>query len=462
MNLQAVSMGLAGLAGVVLFVVYLMGLGRRWGALVPFGIMLLAACMALPTDWTGRTLPTVWFPLQSRRSLLFMIGGALTLAVCLIQFRNARGKPFSMLLVVFVLMGYYSSLLRLHHEGVSSGFQSMIYATLTLVPLLLVVPVVVNEVRDIRLILRALLIINMVWVGMSAVQMLVNPTFVTSGNQFRFVGLVGNPQHSGVLMAFFTVGNLFLMLNDTGKFKRFIYIGMFGTNLLLLVWTGSRTGMGMALIGMAAVLYTRLGRAALFAPIGLILAYIGFKMVVSLTGIEIGVERLASTENTRSYAWWKLYTTGMENPLFGAGLVEAEKSENSWLYAFAAFGIGMFMLAVLATLFGAAQCFRAVRVRSRLSLDDRRILDLSVGVIAMYFAGAVLEGYMVSRVSPGLCFIMIYSNICAYMTRHAMHSGVYETDEGYGYSEGQDYAGYEDYGDYGDPLSGDLAHGYRA
>lgn len=458
MNLQAISLGFAGLAGAVLFVAYMVGLGRRWGVFVPFGIMLIAACMALPTDWTGRVLPTVWFPLQSRRSVLFMIGGALALAVCLIQFRNVRGKPLSMLLVVFVLMGYYSSLLRLHHEGVGSGFQSMIYATLTLVPLLLVVPVVVNEVRDIRLILRALLIINMVWVGMCGVQMLVNPTFVTSGNQFRFVGLVGNPQHSGVLMAFFTVGNLFLMLNDSGKLKRFVYVGMFGTNLLLLAWTGSRTGMGMALIGMAAVLYTRLGRAALFAPIGLVLAYIGFKLVVSLTGIEIGVERLASTENTRSYAWWKLYTTGMENPLFGVGLVEAEKSENSWLYAFAAFGIGMLMLALLATVLGAGQCLRALRVRSRLGMEDRRVLDLSVGVIAMYFAGAVLEGYMVSRVSPGLCFIMVYSNICAYMTRYALQGGGYETEAGY-----EGYAGYEDQGAYdGYEGYGDLAHGYRA
>ena len=443
MNLTYPALGLAGLAFVVWLGFYLVGLGRRWGMLLPMGLMLLAAAMSQPVDWAGRVLPTVWLQIQERRSELFLAAGVSGLAMAVIHLRNMRGKAVSITTLSLVLMGFYSSMLRLHHEGMGEGFESLLYSFGTLLPLILIVPLSVDTPDDIKRLLRAVLATNAVWVGMCAIQFVSNSTYLTLGNQFRFVGLMSNPQHVGALMAFFSVTSLWLFLNDRGRALRFVYFGVLGVNLLLLVWTGSRTGIGMFVIGSAGVLYTRMGRAVLFMPLALIVAYVGFKLLVAVTGFEIGVDRIASTENTRSYAWWKLYSTGMENPLFGAGLVEAEKSENSWLYAFAAFGIGMLALSLIATLFAGLQCLRAVKVRSNLEMEDRRVLDLAIGAIAMYFAGAVLEGYMVSRVSPSLVFIMIYSNIATFMIRYARHGAV-------AYDEYDEYAFAEAYGDAAD------------
>jgi hypothetical protein len=428
MNLTVPAMGLAGLLCLIWAGMYLMGLGRRWGMLVPFGMMLIASAMSLPMDWAGKILPTAWLPLQQRRSLIFLIAGLSALVMAIVHLRNLRGKPIAMMLVTLVVMGFYASLLRLQHEGMGPGFESFVYSFATLVPLLLVVPMSVDSPSDVVRLLRTVVLVNVLWIGMCALQFVSNSSYLTLGNQFRFVGMTSNPQHAGMLLSFFGVTTLWMLFNDQGAKLRTIYIMVLGVNLLMLVWTGSRTGIGMFAIGSAGVLYTRLGRAVLFMPVALVLAYVGFKVLVSVTGFDIGVDRIVSSQNTRDYAWWKLYTTGMENPLFGVGLEDAEKSENSWLYAFAAFGLGMLFLAMLATLFGGLQCLRAIKVRSSLAMDDRRILDLAVGAIAMYFAGAVLEGYMISRVSPALCFIMIYSNVASFMIRYA-RSGTPEFDE---------------------------------
>jgi hypothetical protein len=440
MNLTAPAMVIAGLSVVVWLGLYLVGLGRRWGVLVPFALMLLASALSLPVDWMNRVLPTAWLPIQQRRSLIFLVGGLFALFMVVVHFRNLRGKSVSMLLVTLVMMGFYSSLLRLHHDGMSEGFQSILYSFATLIPLALVVPIAVSEPEDFKPVLRALAIVNAAWIGMCLLQMVANVSFMTLGKQGRFVGMMSNPQHTGAFLAFMIMTVLWLTLNDQKHSLRFIYIALLGVNLVMLVWTGSRTGLGMAVIGCGAVLYTRIGRAALLLPVALIFAYAAFKVLVSITGLDIGAERLASAENTRSYAWWKLYTTGMENPLFGAGLVEAEKSENSWLYAFAAFGVGMLFFALMVTLIGIWQCLRAARVRGSLPAEHRRMLDLCVGAIAMYFAGAVLEGYMVSRVNPSLCFIMIYSNMAVFMIRSAALGRVYGSgiDELDGYAIDED------------------------
>lgn len=436
MNLTAVAMGLAGLVGLIWAGLYLAGLIKRWGLLVPYALMLMASSMSLPIDWAGNVLRTAWLPLQQRRSTIFLIAGTAAMMMVLAQLRRLRGKPVSLTLVVFVVMGFYSSILRLHHEGMGPGFESIVYTSMTLVPLVLVVPILMDTPRDVRGLLRCVLLVNLAWIGMCAVQFVANSSYLTLGNQFRFVGMTSNPQHAGVMLSFYTVTVLWLLLNDPKTAFRALYVIALGINLLLLAWTGSRTGIGMFAIGSVGVLYTRLGRAVLFMPVALVLAYVGFKIILSVTGMEIGVDRIASTENTRGYAWWKLYTTGMENPLFGVGLEEAEKSENSWLYAFAAFGLGMLSLTLIATFSAGIQCLRAIRVRSSLELEDRRVLDLAVGAIAMYFAGALLEGYMVSRVTPALCFIMIYANIASFMVRHARHGLGEQNDHDYEYEYG--------------------------
>ncbi len=432
MSMPVPVLGTLIVVGLIIGVVYVIGLTKKWGILVPFAGMLLFASMSLPLTWDDRINPTVWLPIQQIRSQLFLASGVAGLIVIAFQSERFRGKKQSLSVWALVLAGFYAAMLRFVHEGPSEGVFSVIFSFCTLIPLMATAMMVIDEIHDFPLLLRTVAFVNTIWIFMVLVQVAVNPKYITMGNEFRFVGILANPQHTGALMAFLCVIVLWLLLNDRRKFRIF-YLALLGINGLFLLWTGSRTGLGMAIIGVSAVLYTKAGRAILLLPLVAIITYVGLKVMIGVMGVDFGFERLASTANTRDYAWWKLYTTGMENPLFGVGTLESEKSENSWLFGFAAFGIGMLALTVIFAFLAAWESLRLVRTRFWLPTYLRSYPDLIVGFIAMYFAGAVLEGYIISRVSAALCLFPIIAGAGAMIRKFA-----YEYHE-YGYEEHDPY-----------------------
>jgi hypothetical protein len=446
MGLSGPAVLFLGVIGLIWVGLYLVGLGRRWGVLVPFGLMLLASSTAAALDYYGNTVTTMWTGFQSRRAMIFLAGGVAAAAVVVMQFGRLAGSRLAVSSLVLFFIGVYAALLRFYHGGPADGAQSFVFAVMTLLPMVFAAPLVGSAGADFVAVLRSVAVVNAVWGAMVAMQFLVDSTALTMGNQYRFVGLTGNPQHAGVLLAFWSAIVLWLLLNDRGKVLRVIYGGLLGANLIMLAWTGSRTGMGMGVIGFAAIMYTRMGRAVLFMPVVAVIAYFGFKAVLAVTGLEVGVDRLATLEDTRTGAWLTLYQTGAESPLFGVGMDEAERSENSWLYAFATYGIGMFALVMVLTLVAMIEFLRGVKLRSWLPLEDRRLLDLCLGIIAMYFAGAVLEGYIISRVHPSLCIYIIAAGVAAMLCRQASlarlaaqsHDGSWDEDYAEGGAEGED------------------------
>ncbi|MEZ6163672.1 MAG: hypothetical protein R3B67_04470 [Phycisphaerales bacterium] len=410
--------------------VYVMGLNKKWGILFPYALMLLFSSMALPIDWNDRVKPTVWLPIQQQRSMLFLATGISACLVVLVQFNQLKGKSQSAIAWTILIANFYAAMMRFLHEGPVSGLESVFFASVTLIPLLLVPAIVIRELDDFKLILRAIVLSNVVWVGMVLVQIAVNPTFITMGNSFRFVGLLANPQHAGVLLPHICLILIWLILNDSGKLRIF-YLLLVGINGVFLLWTGSRTGMGMLVIGLCAILYSKAGRAIFLLPIAMILAYIGLKFMTGVIGNDIGLERLTSTDNTRDESWRTLIQHGMENPMVGVGTEGTEKSENSWLYGFASYGAGMLAILVFLTLIAFTIGLKWFRARFSLDPYYRPLLDLCIGGVAMFFAGAVLEGYIVSRVSASLCLIPIYCGAGAIFCRVALrgHVEMYDPDD---------------------------------
>lgn len=452
MGLSTPALVFVGLIGLAWVVLYLAGLGRRWGILVPFALMLLSSAMALPLDYYGRPLQTIWAGLQARRAEVYMGAGIAGVAVLLVQFGRLAGSRPSVGSILLIAIGLFAALLRFHHGGAPDGVKSTVFALVTLIPLACVPALAGDSPLQVRRVLRSMAIVNAVWITMCALQFVVDSKNLTLGNQFRFIGLTGNPQHAGALLAFWSVTVLWLLLNDRARFLRLIYTALLGANFILLAWTGSRTGMGMATIGLAAVMYTRLGRVILFLPVVSVMAYFGFKAVLAITGLEVGVDRLATLEDTRTGAWLTLIQVGMDNPMLGAGTEEAVRSENSWLYAFASYGIGMLGFVLLFTLAAFCEWMRSLRFRFTLSSEDRRLMDLCLGVIAMYFAGAMLEGYIISRLGPPTCFFMVYANLAAGLTRKAslIRRGLLAPEWSDDHAAEGEYETYGDYGDYGD------------
>lgn len=429
-SIPAPILGAMIVVGLALGIVYAIGLTKKWGMLVPFMGMLLSSSMSLPLDWNDRINPTIWLPVQRIRSELFLASGVAGVVMLLFQSSRLRGKKLSLPVWLLVLAGMYAALLRFVHDSPALGAFSVVFGLATLIPLALTATIVMDEIEDLVLLLRSVVIVNCVWIMMVFAQIIVNPKYVTMGNENRFVGILANPQHSGVLMSFFTVITLWLVLNDTRKYK-LIYTGLLGANALLLLWTGSRTGLGMTLIGVSSVLYSKAGKAILFLPIAGILTYIGLKVVVNVVGVDVGLSRLSSTSNTRDYAWWKLLTTGLENPLFGVGTLDSEKSENSWLFSFAAFGIGMLGITVLLAMSTMWESITLLKKRFQTHKYYRPYMDLVVGVMGMYIAGAVFEGYMVSRVNATICFFTLIAGAGAMVKKSANQMSAAEYDSSY-------------------------------
>lgn len=414
--------------GLIIGVVFAVGLTKKWGILMPFAGMVLFSSMALPLSWNDRINPTVWLSIQSIRSQLYLASGVAATLVVLFQFQRLRGKSISISAALLVCIGLYASLLRFVHGGATDGSFSVIFSLFTAIPLAAAAAMVINEVEDLRLIFRSVALINLAWVGMVLVQVAVNPKYVTQGNQYRFVGLLSNPQHTGVLMAFLCVIILWLLLNDFRKYK-IIYIGLLSINAIFLLWTGSRTGLGMTIIGISAVLYSRAGRAILLLPAVGILGYISMQVMVNVVGMDLGFDRMTSTENTRSDAWKLLIQSAQQNPLTGVGMDEMDRSENSWLYGYATYGIGMLVLLLAMTLVSTIEILKSVKARFATPPEYRPYLDVLVGIMLMYFAGAVLEGYMISRVSVTLCVFLVASVALVNIRKLANHNYDYSYEE---------------------------------
>ena len=108
----------------------------------------------------------------------------------------------------------------------------------------------------------------------------------------------------------------------------------------------------------------------------------------------------------RSAARATLINQFQASPLLGNGVEGAEKSENSYFYGAAAYGIGMLVLLVAFTLYSVWSVLRLYwRTRSYPNLHS--VVDLIIAIHVMYFAGAFFEGYMISRVSAPLTIIIV-------------------------------------------------------
>ena len=186
-----------------------------------------------------------------------------------------------------------------------------------------------------------------VWMVCVLIQVGINPNSITLGNAFRFTGLTGNPQHAAVLMAITTMVALWLWLNENHVRYKPMWGVLGAVAVVMLGWTGSRTGALMTIFGSTFILYSRLGRAILLLPMGAVGAVI-FAVILQNLGINLGLDRLTSTEDTRSYAWNNMLTIALENPVLGAGTAFSGNSENSYLYAAASYGVLSFLLLISA------------------------------------------------------------------------------------------------------------------
>ncbi len=447
------KLGLAATFAVVAFVAMLRD--AKFGFLF-LGAMLFLSGLGLTEDAEKGGLYRSWlFALQERRQLAYVAcAGLLFIGVAIHAGKlQTRNLPILGFLVMF--QGVYMGMITIFQDGPIAGLQAVIFSIFSMAAVLFILAGQLRSWDDIISLLRVIALVGCVWTAACTLQFVIDQNVLLTGAGRRFIGLSGNPQHAAGLSAVMATLSLWLTLNDRGKFWKLVAIVATATHIIFVLWTGSRTGLALTTMGFTAVLYARLGRAVLAAPVLLVAAY-GLLTLAQSMGVEFGFERLSSKEDTRTAQWNILLDNGLANPILGVGLREAGASENGFLYGFAAFGLGVPLIMAVVMLVTIAIWFRLLKARfDTPNPVGKRLMDLCMGFFIMYWAGNMFEGFGVARISPQLTYFLIFACIAASAINIAgderavlRAQGIQDEDDAAMGLEAVTTA--QDYGDYGD------------
>ncbi len=428
-------------AGVVLLM-------SKRAAMLLVATMLFFASIGFYADSFGFIAKNFLWPIPLYRAEIFAALGLLMYSWILGHWGKIHISHIAPQMVVIVMMAYFAALIRTMHGGPVEGGTSIIFASLTVVPLALALPAALDDERQWITMLRLLALMSAAYLAASLMQLVINRSILTRPPANRFTGLSGNPQYVAVTFSVYAVVTAWLLLFDPKRRFRLLWAGLLGAQLIVLAWTGSRTGAGMAAVGACFAFYRRFGKLVLIAPFALIAAYLFYDLFLAGQGVELVTSRLVSTENTREGAWRTQWQQFMASPIIGVGVTETE-SENSYLYAISAFGIGMGMLIGVLILVSGVLCLKLFARRHLLPPHLRSLADLTIAYHALYFAGGFFEGYMVARVGTHIIFMAIFSAIMAQLIRRTQFAPYTGVEPALSHEPDQEWEEHAVYGEYG-------------
>lgn len=395
--------------------------------------MLFTAANGVRLSPSGNIGNLGWLtPFQLARSEVFLACGALLWLCLLTNLSRAAFNRLPALVWFLFIIGFYQGMLRFIHESPVAGVQSLVFTGLTIVPLAVTITSLIRQNDDAVPLVRMIMWANVLYLACCIVSLVLNPETVVVTRERRFMGLASQPVTASISLAMGCVGALWLLLHDPQWRYRWLWMALIGVNGILAVGTGSRTGILLMLVGLAAILYRRLGRIVLVAPIGAASVMLMLTIMQNWLDIDLAFSRTTQLEDTRTRVWATLLEEGLANPLIGLGTGAhstsgASESENSYLYGFAAFGIGMLSILLLFSVTAMVHGLNALRASMHVRAWRPRV-DLALGLMGAYFVLTPLDGVMLSRVDQ----MMILLTIGASITTHflsGVRSGEIPTDE---------------------------------
>jgi hypothetical protein len=380
-------------------------------AMIFVGGMLFLSALGLTEDAEKFADTRVWlYPLQVNRQLAYAACAGMVMLGAAIHSSKVNSRTIPGLGLGMLALGVYMGVILIFQKGAVAGFAAIFLAIFSMGAVMILLASQLRSWDDFAKVLRILTFVGCVWTLACTIQFLSDQTRLTTGyGMRRFVGLSGNPQHAAGLSAVMATVGFWVLLNDRAKFWKLLASIAASTHIIFVLWTASRTGLALTVIGFTGILYARIGRAIFFAPVAGGMGY-ALLTVAQNMGVQFGFERLSSREDTRSDKWQILWETGMSSPVIGVGLEDAGGSENGFLYGFASFGIGVPVIMVIILLFTIGVCLRLIK--ARFDTPDpvgKRLIDLTIAFFLMYWAGNIFEGFGVARISPQLTYFLIFA-----------------------------------------------------
>jgi hypothetical protein len=407
---SAVKIFMVGFAALALIAALLMRMSLKFWIIA--GI-LFATALTAPVDWKAKVLYSTWMlPIQKLRAEIHLgLGILLTLIVLFSGRVDLRRAPAQGILLL--ALGIYAGLMQFIHDTPPEALQTIGFALGTIPCMIAAVPMLTRDYDGCTRMLRCLMWVSVLWTVCCSIQFVINPRFLLNDSG-RFWGLLANAQQAAIFVAPLAVTALWLLVNDRQKRLKPLWVGLLAINMLFVMWTASRTGAAMFVLGASLVLYSRAGRAVLLMPVAALVFFGLYTLAVELQ-IMSNVERLTSSTDTRGWVWQAQIGYFMDSPLVGVGWGETGGSESSYLGGAAGYGIGYLGLTLIFLLWSFWLCLRLFIGRRLLPREQRPMVDMFLAWNAMYFAGAAFEGYILARSSTTQVMMLMFAGIGVYL-----------------------------------------------
>jgi hypothetical protein len=228
--------------------------------------------------------------------------------------------------------------------------------------------------------------------------------------QGRLMGTTANPQHAAVLLAISLLGPAYFLMRSQ-EFPKWAFWSAIGLCILIthcLILTGSRTGLGVAMIGTGILLRRRFSTNVLVGSAVAVVAAVLLKDTV----FSDKMGRLASVEDTRTAVWTAQWNSFLQHPFWGRPEMgrRFRTGENSWLGMMEATGmLGLSALLLLLIRGGASagELYRFSKQQYR--RDD---VDFCLAGLLAIFAGSFFEAYLLGVITMPILFIAMLSVCC--------------------------------------------------
>jgi hypothetical protein len=424
-------LAVAFLAGMAVLV---MMLRNPSAAIMALGLGMFFSALAAQ-DSSGRYVNATWLrPLQLARAELYLAAGLLMLLGVLVHVGRMQFRHINFQGMVLLSINFFAGMLEMHHRTPLEGLQRIFFSLATIGPVMVMMPsLFALDAGNIMRSIRAAGLVGVVWTGCTLVQVVIDRNQLVLQDSSRFTGLLGNPQGTAVFLGPMCGILAYLMMNETHRRLRLVWIGTLGIMMLFIVWSGSRTGSLMFLFALMGALYSRAGRAIFLLPV-FAGAALGLVQLLEALGVDLGYgfKRLTSGTDTRTEIWLVLLEDAINTPLLGFGDGRKGGVENAYLLGWVIYGPLMLLLLVFYLFYSIFFCFRLLTIRSRLTKSERALADFIIAFNAMYFAGAFFEWFIMSRVDSTHLLIVVFGAAGEYLIRTARERalGVWgETDQ---------------------------------
>lgn len=358
-----------------------------------FPVLLLAAMFCLTTMLQDVTLTrnVLIGPLQSLRNVARPLALAFLLVAALTVVQIPSGSRLRV--IGFTAASFFAFQLFFLSEMLIGSPGKAVLSFIS-VPCMFFVCVVglgkrMQDRESTRSALEIFAWLTMAFIGANMAQLVIDRSNALVAS--RLAGIAGNAQQMGGLCTLFLLLNVYLF-NDLPSKRplRWLCAGMIGVLALWILWTGSRTSVLAAMVGIVFTFRLRLGRLALLGVLG------GMVLLVAMSFFEESTEniaRLTSGANTRAAVWANSLEAFEGSPIFGTMPLGYESgSESSYISVLANMGIigACAMLVPFGSMVLGA--FRALRLRA-MRPDLGAQCDCYVGIVAALLVMNAFEAF---------------------------------------------------------------------